>query len=131
MGDRVETARITWFKEIITALIGFMVIFAMLFFLSPHLLKSPPDVQNAQAIFTMFGGWGGGILGYYLGRLPSERAATRAEVTASSAEKARDVAKADLRKNVVQCADDVSSGREEFETLLRQLRKLNKQIDEL
>lgn len=130
MIEKVGTPRITWFKEIVTAFISALVISALMYFLTPHIMKDPPDMQSATAIFTMFGGWSGGILGYYLGRLPSERAATKAEATALNAEKAKDAAQANQRRNILQLVEQISLDRESLETYLGKLAKWKELIDQ-
>ena len=131
MIEKVKTPWITWFKEVVTASICILVISALLYFLTPHIMTVPPDVQSATAIFSMFGGWSGGILGYYLGRVPSERAAVKAEAAALTAEKAKDAAQLDLRKNILQIMEQVSSDREKLETYLVRFAKSKELADQL
>jgi hypothetical protein len=92
----VETNRtsgsLTVFREVITALLGIAIIAAILLLMWPSLSKSPPDTTSAQGVFAILGGWGGVVLGYYFGRLPSEKAADKASQAADSARKEKDKA---------------------------------------
>ncbi len=62
-----------------------VIIAATLLLLLPLLTKSTPDLASAQGIFAILGGWGGIIIGYYFGRLPSEKAADTASKVANTA----------------------------------------------
>ena len=83
---------LTVFKEVVSAVLGMAIIAAVLYLLWTPLTKSPPDLTSAQGIFTILGGWGGVILGYYFGRLPSEKAADNARRDADNARKEKDKA---------------------------------------
>jgi len=86
---------LTAFKEVVTAGLGIVIIGATLFLMWPSLTKSPPDTGSAQGVFAILGGWGGVVLGYYFGRLPSEKAADKASQAADSARKEKDKAEKD------------------------------------
>ncbi len=92
-GDKSKTSDwLTAIKEGVAAFLGIVIIFATLFLMWPSLTSSPPNLTIAQGIFSILGGWGGVILGYYFGRLPSEKAADKANEAADSARKERDAA---------------------------------------
>lgn len=79
-------------KEGATATLGVIIVLGTLILLWPALTASPVDVQSAQGIFSILGGWGGVVIGYYFGRLPAEKAAAKAEVAADVARKEKDAA---------------------------------------
>ena len=79
-------------KESVSALLALIIILGTLVLLWPALTSSPIDITSAQGIFSILGGWGGVIIGYYFGRLPAERAAARAEAEAVVARQEKDIA---------------------------------------
>ena len=79
-------------KEVITAFLAIIIIIGILVLLWPCLTTSPIDITSAQGIFSILGGWGGVVIGYYFGRLPAERAASRAEAEAVAAREKKEVA---------------------------------------
>ena len=79
-------------KEVVSALLALIIILGSLVLLWPALAASPIDITSAQGIFSILGGWGGVVIGYYFGRLPAERAAARAETEAVVAREKKDVA---------------------------------------
>ena len=130
----VEDAKspwITWFKEIVTASLGIMIIVGMFLLLWPLLNRGTPDITNAQAIFSILGGWGGVVLGYYFGRIPAERAATKAEAVASVAEKAKMAAVTSENTTLVESESLISEMEETLETYKKTIINLKKRIDEL
>lgn len=128
----MSTPRITWFKEIVTAALGAILIIGILVLIWPCLASSPADIASAQGIFSILGGWGGIVLGYYFGRLPAERAAVRAEAAAAAAEETKDIAKEDqlmtltdskalmigLEKKLIAYESEIDSMRKRLEKLL-------------
>lgn len=129
--EKVKTLRLTWFKEIVTAGLGVMIIVGMLLLLWPLLTKDTPDITNAQAIFSILGGWGGIVLGYYFGRMPAERAATKAEAIASATEIAKDAAVASEKTTLVETENLMSGMEETLEKYAKVIASLRKAIDEL
>jgi len=129
--EKVKTPGITWLKEIVTAGLGILVVAGIFWLLWPQLTKPTPDIQTAQAIFSILGGWGGVVLGYYFGRLPAERAATRAEAAASAAETAKDDAITKRKTTLAKYEDKVSEMEESLETYMKLIGDLRKRIDEL
>jgi hypothetical protein len=81
------TEVLTKFKEYVTAGLGVLIIILTLILLWSPLSKSPADTTSGQGIFAILGGWGGIIIGYYFGRLPSEKAADKASGDADNARK--------------------------------------------
>jgi hypothetical protein len=78
---------LTIFKEVAAAVLGGIIIVLTLVLMWPLLSKATPDLTSAQGIFAILGGWGGIIIGYYFGRLPSEKAADTANKVANTANK--------------------------------------------
>lgn len=76
----------TTIRESIASALAILIIAVTLYFLWPALTAKPVAIDDAQAIFSILGGWGGVVLGYYFGRLPAEKAADKAD---AAAEKAR------------------------------------------
>lgn len=129
--EEVKTPWITWFKEIVTASIGITIILGMFLLLWRLLIKEPPDITNAQGVFSILGGWGGVVLGYYFGRLPAERAATKAEAVATAAEIAKDAAVADVKTTLTETKDAIARDIEELEKYRKLMANWRKIIDEL
>jgi len=89
----------------------------------PSLTKSPPDTSSAQGIFAILGGWGGIIIGYYFGRLPSEKAADKASAAADTARsgqaqaaKERDITLADTANLLANHAQTLRENKQKLET---------------
>jgi len=81
-------------KEIVTATLGIIIIIATLILMWPSLSSGDSTkLPMAEGIFAILGGWGGVILGYYFGRLPSEKAAETANKVADKANQVADTAK--------------------------------------
>ena len=80
-----STSNLIVLKESVTAALGVVIILATLVLMWPSLSGSTLNLTNAQGIFAILGGWGGVILGYYFGRLPSEKAADTATKVADQA----------------------------------------------
>lgn len=129
--EKEKTPWITWFKEGVTAILGISIIAGMFWLLLPSLTKEPADVQTAQAIFSILGGWGGIVLGYYFGRLPAERAATKAEAAASAAEIAKDAAVSDKKTTLTEARDKIIGSRERLEEYEKLLASLIERIEAL
>ena len=75
----IKTSYLMWLKEAVCAILAFAIIGWTLVLLRSPLSGPTYDIEAAQGIFSILGGWGGVILGYYFGRLPAERVAERAE----------------------------------------------------
>jgi hypothetical protein len=83
----------------------------------PSLAASPVDIQSAQGIFSILGGWGGVVIGYYFGRLPAEKAAAEKIKLNTLADTAKTLSEsdgelADLQKKI-----------EEYKKLIESLLK--------
>ena len=127
----MKTPKITWLKEIVTAGLGILIILATLWLLWAPLTKETADIPTAQAIFSILGGWGGVVLGYYFGRLPAERAATRAEVIASTAEMDKEAAVVSKKTSLTEVKGDYAAIEEQLEAYKKLISSLMKKIDEL
>jgi len=110
-----------WLKEGVCAILAFVIIGGTLVLLRPPLSGPTYDVEAAQGIFSILGGWGGVILGYYFGRLPAERIAARAEEKAEEAikTKQKELSESSVRVNVQQ---------EKYKKLMGQIEELIKSI---
>ena len=127
----MKTPKITWLKEIVTAGLGILIILATLWLLWAPLTKETADIPTAQAIFSILGGWGGVVLGYYFGRLPAERAATRAEAIASTAEMDKEAAVVSKKTSLAEVKGDYAAMEEQLEAYKKLISSLMKKIDEL
>ena len=116
-GGRIKTSYLMWLKEAVCTILAFAIIGWTLVLLRPPLSGPTYDIEAAQGIFSILGGWGGVILGYYFGRLPAERVAERAEEKAAEAIKTK---QNELSENTVRA----KLQQEKF-------RKLKEQIDGL
>lgn len=112
-GGLTKTSYLMWLKEAVCATLAFAIIGWTLILLRPPLSGPTYNIEAAQGIFSILGGWGGVILGYYFGRLPAERVAERAEEAIKT--KQIELSESALRVN----------GQQE------KYRKLMEQIDEL
>jgi len=116
-GGLTKTSYLMWLKEAVCATLAFAIIGWTLILLRPPLSGPTYNIEAAQGIFSILGGWGGVILGYYFGRLPAERVAERAEEKAEEAIKTKQI---ELSESALR----VNGQQEKF-------RKLMEQIDEL
>ena len=89
--ERIKTSYLMWLKEAVCTILAFAIIGWTLLLLRPPLSGPTYDIEAAQGIFSILGGWGGVILGYYFGRLPAERVAERAEAKAEEAIKTKQI----------------------------------------
>lgn len=122
--ELLKSPGITLFKECIAAFLGVSIIVYTFILLWPALSASPIDTTSAQGVFSILGGWGGVVLGYYFGRIPAEKAASQAEKTAIIAEKAKETAE-DESYLVLN-----SSG-EKFRNYRKRIEKLEELINRL
>lgn len=113
----IKTSHLQWLKELVCAILAFVIIGGTLVLLRPPLSGPTYNIEVAQGIFSILGGWGGVILGYYFGRLPAERVAERAEGKAEEAIKTK-------QKELSDSAVRANEQQEKF-------RKLKEQIDGL
>ncbi len=110
----IKTSYLMWLKEGVCALLAIGIIGGTLVLLRPPLSGPTYDVEADQGIFSILGGWGGVILGYYFGRLPAERVAERAEEKAEEAIKTKqnELSESTVRANTQQ---------EKFRKLMEQI----------
>lgn len=113
----------TGFREVVAAGLGIIIVLAVLILMWPSLTKSPPDTSSAQGIFAILGGWGGIIIGYYFGRLPSEKAADKASAAADTARnglaqavKERDITLANTANLLANHAQSLRENKQKLET---------------
>jgi hypothetical protein len=125
------TPIITVLKEGIAATLGLIIVLGTLILLWPSLTASPVDIDSAQGIFSILGGWGGVVIGYYFGRLPAEKAATKAEEVADAARKEKDTAEKVTANTLADTAKTLSESEEELAELQKKLEKYKKLIDGL
>jgi len=125
------TPIITVLKEGIAATLGLIIVLGTLILLWPSLTSSPVDIDSAQGIFSILGGWGGVVIGYYFGRLPAEKAATKAEEVADAARKEKDTAEKVTANTLADTAKTLSESEEELAELQKKLEKYKKLIDGL
>ena len=129
--ERMKTPTITWLKEVVTASLGILIVAGTFLLLLPLLTKDTPDISTAQGIFSILGGWGGVVLGYYFGRLPAERAAVKAEAVASAAETAKNAAVASEKTELAEAKSTIAGMEETLEEYRKMISNLVKRIDEL
>ena len=113
----------TLLKEGVTALLAVMIIGGTLVLLWAPLKGPTQDIDAAQGIFSILGGWGGVILGYYFGRLPAERVAERAEEKAEEAIKAKQI-------ELSESATRVTQQQEQYKKLMELIDDLISAVDE-
>ena len=118
-------------KEGIAATIGIIIILGTFILLWPALTASPVDVTSAQGIFSILGGWGGVVIGYYFGRIPAEKAAANAEEVAKTARKERDEAEATKTQVLADSSISLATKEASFGELEKKLDKYIKIIDDL
>ena len=111
----------TALKEAVCAILAFVIIGGTLLLLWPPLSGPTHDVEAAQGIFSILGGWGGVILGYYFGRLPAERVAARAEEKAEEAIKTK-------QKELSESEVRVNAQQEKYKKLMQDIDVLIKSI---
>ena len=111
----------TAMKEAVCAILAFAIIGGTLLLLWPPLSGPTHDVEAAQGIFSILGGWGGVILGYYFGRLPAERVAARAEEKAEEAIKTK-------QKELSESEVRVNAQQEKYKKLMQDIDVLIKSI---
>ena len=111
----------TLLKALVLALLAFAIIGGTLLLLWPPLSGPTHDVEAAQGIFSILGGWGGVILGYYFGRLPAERVAARAEEKAEEAIKTK-------QKELSESEVRVNAQQEKYKKLMQDIDVLIKSI---
>lgn len=115
----LTTPLITYLREIVSVFLGIVLLMGTLILLWPCLSASPVNVQDAQGIFSILGGWGGVILGYYFGRMPAERTADRADMAARTAEMEKDIAE----KKVEVSIADIEALERRLDSLIEVLTK--------
>ena len=118
-------------KEGVTASIGIIIVLGTLFLLWPALTASPVDVQSAQGIFSILGGWGSVVIGYYFGRLPAEKAASKAEEVAVAARKDKDEAEKIKTNTLANTANTLSGSKMELEELQKNFEEYKKLVEAL
>jgi hypothetical protein len=80
-----------------------------------------------REFFTILGGWGGVVLGYYFGRMPAEKAADKANNSADFANKNS----ADANKKKILAIAKCSALLESHEKSLRAIRDNSKSVQKL
>ncbi len=129
--EKVKIPSIMWLKEIVTAGLGILIVTGTFLLLWPPLTKETADIPTAQAIFSIVGGWGGVVLGYYFGRLPAERVATKAEAAAAVAEMAKDAAVTRRKIDLAEYKEAIAGMEETLEMYKKNIADLMQRIDEL
>ena len=119
-----------WFKEIVTAGLGIVVIISTYALVWPPFSRSPIDLNSAQAIYSVLGGWAGVVLGYYFGRIPSERAATKAEAAASAAEEAKDSAREDRLKTWTEVIGKATELENKYKSRIEEIEDIKRMLEE-
>ena len=119
----VESPSHMLLKEGVCALLAFVIIGGTLILLWPPLSGPTHDIEAAQGIFSILGGWGGVILGYYFGRLPAERVAARAEAKAEEAIKTKQI-------ELSESATRITRQQEKYKDLMGQIDELIKAVVE-
>jgi len=110
----IKAPSLMWLKEGVCAILAIAIIGGTLVLLRPPLSGPTYDVEAAQGIFSILGGWGGVILGYYFGRLPAERVAARAEEKAEEAIKTK-------QQELSDSAVRVNGQQEKYRKLMEQI----------
>lgn len=123
MPNNNTTSYMQWFKEIVTAGLGIALVAIVLFFMYPSLTNSPPDIVNAKEIYVFLGGPVGVVLGYYFGRIPSEKATDNANRNANNARTERDAAV----RNMIEATTNYDNRLNNAEKVLEEVKtELNK-----
>jgi cytochrome c biogenesis protein CcdA len=90
-----DTAKTTWtpeqkiqgFKELVTAILGFLIMFCTLILaaLTFSYVNEPTKITNAKDILQILLGLAGVVIGYYFGRVPADARAAQAQEQANTA----------------------------------------------
>ena len=132
MSDKkTGTDYITAFKEIVSASLGIVIVIGTLVLLWPQLTKPTPDITTAQAIFSILGGWGGVVIGYYFGRLPAEKATKSAEANAAASEEKKDQAVMQSHTNLVNFEAQLDTKLKALELYEKEISALEKEVSQL
>ena len=118
-------------KEGVTAALGLIIVLGTILLLWPALTASPVDVQSAQGIFSILGGWGGIVIGYYFGRLPAEKAAAKAEDAAEAARQKKDYAEKVKSNTLADTAKTLSESDTELAEVQKKIEDYKKLINSL
>jgi hypothetical protein len=116
-----DASLLTLLKEGVCAALGVLIVGGTILLLWPSLSGPTRDLAAAQGIFSILGGWGGVVIGYYFGRLPAERIAARAEEAAESAIKTQQVALSDSATSVSQQQEKYKKLMGEIDALISSL----------
>jgi hypothetical protein len=116
-----DASLLTLLKEGVCAALGVLIVGGTILLLWPSLSGPTRDLAAAQGIFSILGGWGGVVIGYYFGRLPAERIAARAEEAAESAIKTQQVALSDSATSVAQQQEKYKKLMGEIDALISSL----------
>jgi len=119
----IKAPSLMWLKEGVTALLALMIIGGTLVLLWAPLKGPTQNIEAAQGIFSILGGWGGVILGYYFGRLPAERVAERAEEKAEEAIKTKQI-------ELSESATRVTHQQDQYKQLMKLIDEFISATDE-
>lgn len=98
-------ARMQAFKEIVTAVLGLILILATLILagLSFNMAGQQEQMEDAMGVLTLLFGLAGVVIGYYFGRLPSDAHATQAQMRTEKALEDRRSAMDTMRTAADEC----------------------------
>jgi hypothetical protein len=116
-----DASLLTLLKEGVCAALGVLIVGGTIWLLWSSLSGPTRDLAAAQGIFSILGGWGGVVIGYYFGRLPAERIAAKAEEAAESAIKTQQVALSDSATSVAQQQEKYKKLMGEIDALISSL----------
>lgn len=122
-------------REVVTSIIALIVVGGTFILLWPALSTRPIDVTSAQAIFSILGGWGGIVIGFYFGSNSGEKIAKSAKLEAIESQKDKIKAKEITAETLENLRETIDETRKQVEKIERNkpvvVKKEGKELSEV